>query len=304
VAAGPRSSRGGERGYRRLAIKLERGRQPYWHKRDGMRRPARWSAVSIVVTLLLGAPAWADKVDDLMQTLSSDPSYKVRVQAALVLGKLGNRRAVPALIKALKDSNATVRAVSCGALAKLGDGTAVDPLKEAAKDGESMVRQAAEKALQQLQATPPPSTGKARYYINIGGVANKAKLGGPEASKLVREVLQKELSRTPNITVTWEGAGAPDAAALKKRKMTGYYLDGSIIRLSTSTSGNSAEISCDLKMFIATYPAKSMIMFTSGGAAVQTGASARAEEAGRRDCLEAAAQAVHQNVVTFLKSQE
>jgi hypothetical protein len=253
--------------------------------------------------LLCAAPARADKVEDLARTLASDPSYKVRVQAALVLGKLGDKRAVPHLIKALKDANATVRAVSCGALGKLGDTSAVEPLKEAAKDGENMVRQSAEKALQQLQVAPPPTAGKVKYYINIGGVANKAKLGGPEASKYVREVLQRELSHTANVTTTWEG-GAPDAAALKKRKMTGYYLDGSIIRLSTTTSGNSAEISCDLKMFIATYPAKSMIMFTSGGAAVQTGASAKAEEAARRDCLEAAAQAVHQNVVTFLKSQE
>lgn len=269
-----------------------------------MRRPAPWSAVYILTIVLAAAPARADKVDDLARTLASDPSYKVRVQAALVLGKLGDKRAVPALVKALKDSNATVRAVSCGALGKLGDSSAINPLKEAAKDGESMVRQAAEKALQQLDQAPPPTTTKAaKFYINIGGVANKAKLGGPEASKLVRDVLIRELSGTKNVTVTWAG-GAPDAAALRKKKMTGYYLDGSIIRLSTSTSGNSAEISCDLKMFIATYPAKSMIMFTSGGAAVQTGSSARAEEAGRRDCLEAAAQAVHQNVVTFLKSQE
>jgi hypothetical protein len=269
-----------------------------------MRRPARWSAVSILVIVLLAAPARADKVDDLARTLASDPSYKVRVQAALVLGKLGDKRAVPHLIKALKDSNATVRAVSCGALARLGDSAAVDPLKEAAKDGESMVRQAAEKALQQLESAPPPAAKAAKFYINLGGVANKAKLGGPEASKLVRDVLMRELASTKSVTVSWAGGGTPDAAALKKRKMTGYYLDGSIIRLSTSTSGNSAEISCDLKMFIASYPAKSMIMFTSGGAAVQTGSSARAEEAARRDCLEAAAQAVHQNVVTFLKSQE
>jgi len=270
-----------------------------------MRRPAPWSAVSILVIALLATPARADKVDDLSRMLATDPSYKVRVQAALVLGKLGDKRAVPALVKALKDSNATVRTVSCGALGRLGDSSAVGPLKEAAKDGESMVRQAAEKALQQLDQAPPPPTAKAaKYYINIGGVANKAKLGGSEASKLVRDVLVRELSNTKSVTVTWAGGGSPDAAALKKRKMTGYYLDGSIIRLSTTTSGNSAEISCDLKMFIASYPAKSMIMFTSGGAAVQTGSSARAEEAGRRDCLEAAAQAVHQNVVTFLKSQE
>jgi hypothetical protein len=250
--------------------------------------------------LLLGVVARADKVEDLARTLTSDPSYKVRVQAALVLGKLGDRRAVPALVKALKDSHPTVRTVVCGALGKLGDPRAVEPLKAAARDGEAMVRHAAEQALAHLQQAPPPPAGKVKYYINLGGVANKARRGGAEASKIVRDTLIRELARTPNVTTS----GSFDAATLKRRRMTGYYLDGSIVRLSTTTTGNQSEISCDLKMFIATYPGKSMIMFTSGGAAVQTGSSVKAEEDGRRDCLEAAAQAVHQNVVTFLKAQE
>jgi hypothetical protein len=253
--------------------------------------------------VLVGAPARADKVDALTHSLLGDPSYKVRVQAALVLGKLGDRRAVPALVKALKDENSSVRGVSCSSLGRLGDPSAVPALREATKDGESFVRQAAEKALAQLQGAAP-SASKAKFYLNVGGVANKARAGGAEASRMVREVLLRELQKTPKVTVAWDGGGTPGAGDLKKRRMSGYYLDGSIVKLTTSPAGSYSEISCDLKMFIATWPAKSMIMFTTGGAAVQSGSSARAEEAARKDCLEAAAQAVHQNVVTFLKAQE
>ena len=41
------------------------------------------------------------KVDDLCRAVIEDSNYKVRVQAALVLGKLGDARAVQPLIKAL-----------------------------------------------------------------------------------------------------------------------------------------------------------------------------------------------------------
>jgi hypothetical protein len=271
-----------------------------------MRRLPRVAAILCAGLALCAAPARADKVEDLSRTLLGDPSYKVRVQAALVLGKLGDKRAVPALIKALKDQNASVRGVTCASLGRLGDPAAVPALKEVLGDGESFVRQAAEKALGQLAsaAPPTPAAGKAKFYLNLGGVANKSKLGGADAARTVRDTLVRELGKTPNVTLAWESGGTPDAAALKKKKMTGYYLDGSIVRLTTSPAGNYSEVSCDLKMFIATWPAKSMIMFTTGGAAVQSGSGAKAEEAARKDCLEAAAQAVHQNVVTFLKAQE
>jgi hypothetical protein len=269
-----------------------------------MRRPPCVVAILCAGLWLCAAPARADKVDDLSEALLSDPSYKVRVQAALVLGKLGDKRAVPALQKALKDSNPSVRGVACSSLGRIGDPAAIPALKDATKDEEYFVRQAAEKALSQLSATTQVSPGKAKFYLNIGGVANKAKSGGPDASRMVRDVLVRELVKTPNVTLGWDGGGPPDATALKKRKMTGYYLDGSIVRLSTTPSGSFSEVSCDLKMFIATWPAKSMIMFTTGGAAVQSGSSPKAEDAARKDCLEAAAQAVHQNVVTFLQAQE
>jgi hypothetical protein len=267
-----------------------------------MRLAPRTAVVLCAGLLLFSLPARGDKIDDLMRAMLSDPSYKVRVQAALVLGKLGDRRAVPALMKALKDTNSSVRGVACSSLGRLGDTAALTALRAATKDEEGFVQQAAEKALAQLG--PAATSTRAKFYLNIGGVANKGKTGGQDAARLVRDVLTRELQKTPNVTLSWEDGGAPDAAGLKKRKMSGYYLDGSIVRLSTTASGSYSEVSCDLKMFIATWPARSMIMFTTGGAAVQSGSSARAEEAARRDCLEAAAQAVHQNVVTFLKAQE
>ena len=51
------------------------------------------------------------KVEELEKALIEDANYKVRVQAALVLGRLGDHSAVPSLVKALSDGNKTVRAI-------------------------------------------------------------------------------------------------------------------------------------------------------------------------------------------------
>ena len=47
--------------------------------------------------------AQAPQIEDVEYSLVHDPSYKVRVDAALILGKLHQQHALPALIVASKD---------------------------------------------------------------------------------------------------------------------------------------------------------------------------------------------------------
>ena len=134
---------------------------------------------ALVVALLLfaAARASADRIDDLTRALMQDPSYKVRVQAALVLGKLNDKRAVPALIQALHDENETVRGVAATSLGRIGDKAAANALMVAStSDASEFVRSQAKRALEivasggPILATPPrparastsPSTSRAR----------------------------------------------------------------------------------------------------------------------------------------------
>jgi HEAT repeat protein len=58
------------------------------------------------------------------------------VQAAEALGKLGDPQAIPALIKALGDSDWDVRCAAAEALGKIGDPQAVPALIQALGDSE------------------------------------------------------------------------------------------------------------------------------------------------------------------------
>jgi HEAT repeat protein len=81
----------------------------------------------------------------------------VRAAAARSLGQIGDRRAVPCLLQALRDPIAEVSAEAVGALGEIRDGAAVPPLLAAAANADGyfapMVRLAAVQALGRLDSS-------------------------------------------------------------------------------------------------------------------------------------------------------
>jgi hypothetical protein len=243
--------------------------------------------------------ASADRVEDLSRALMRDPSYKVRVQAALVLGKLGDRRAIRALTQALKDGNESVRGVAATALGKIGDRDVSDALLHAMNDPSEFVRTQAKKALELVRETGgsdlvQPRTG-AKFYLSIGFGGK----GGNSYEQIVRSALVRELQKLPSVTLSIEG-GEPTPKMLQSRRMQGFVVDGTIQRLNASGS----QIDCDLKAFIATYPGKSIKMMTTEGASLQAGSDSAGGEEAKRDCLVATAEAVREDVGKFLRTLE
>ena len=253
--------------------------------------------------LLSTAAAWAAgpdvKVDDLVRAVTEDTNYKVRVQAALVLGKLGDPRAVQPLIKALADQNKTVRGIAASALGQLGDSAAVDPLRGLLRrETDPFVRGQAEKAVAALAGG---GGGKrAKIYVNFGAFGGGVKSAGPEASKIIHEALSRELGKLPIVTLTLNPA---DQHNFGKSGMSGFYIDGNITRLEDSSGGGGAETSCDVKVMVARWPQKSIIMWTNAGASVQSGSRPRDRENARKECLEASARGLSEDLVNFLKAQ-
>ena len=241
------------------------------------------------------------KVEDLIRAVTDDGNYKVRVQAALVLGKLGDTRAVQPLIKALGDQNKTVRGIAAQALGQLGDASATDPLRALLKhETDPFVRGQAEKAVATLSAGGAVGGGPkrgARIYVNFGAFQGGVKTAGPEASKIIHEALSREIGKTPAVTLSLSPA---DQHNFGKSGMSGFYIDGNITKLEDS-GGN--ETSCDVKVMVARWPQKSIIMWTNAGASVQSGSRPRDKENARKECLEASARGLSEDLVNFLKAQ-
>jgi HEAT repeat protein len=108
-------------------------------------------AASVSLVLGLSFTARGDRARYFIERLKA-PGFKVRLQAAYVLGTLGDRRAVGPLIAALKDSHYAVRASAAGALGRIGDPASLTGLLAACGDEEPWVRAESVRALGRLKA--------------------------------------------------------------------------------------------------------------------------------------------------------
>ena len=91
-----------------------------------------------------------ESVEALLDELSSGPNP---AEAAYVLGRIADPRALEALVKALRHQDAGVRRESAVALAELQDPAAVEPLLRATRDSDQSVRSQAGAALDRLGTT-------------------------------------------------------------------------------------------------------------------------------------------------------
>ncbi len=96
------------------------------------------------------------KIEDVEESLGRDSSFKVRIEAALILGRLHQVRSVPALVGALHDSDPGVRAAAAESLGEIGSPLPREALVAALGDPEPAVRRAARTALRRLGSDEGP----------------------------------------------------------------------------------------------------------------------------------------------------
>lgn len=128
----------------------------------------------------------------LHEALAGAESFKVRLQAALVLGRRGDAALdLEALTAALRhDDHYTVRGAAALALGHLGSPEAVEPLLDALDDPEAFVRKGAREAVGRLagpDALPYLQLARAREEPAVRRLAAEtaAKIDGPAARAVV-----------------------------------------------------------------------------------------------------------------------
>ncbi len=254
----------------------------------------------LVFSFLTNGVARADRVGRLIQILQTDSSYKVRLQTIIVLGKLKSKRAVPALMGALVDEHYTVRGVASVTLAQIGDKRALPELKRRLSlEKNSFAKSQIKKAIKILSSgTSAPPAGT-RFFVTAGKMNNKAR-GGKALAKILGNALRKEFTSARGVITDW-GGRTPSGKELRRKKIKGFVLDGSIVSLSRKRTGDEYEISCSIKVSLATFPGNSMKAFYSGGASMMVsvrGFKAEYEDGLFKDVLEGAAQGARQHIMS------
>lgn len=252
--------------------------------------------VASLIFFALSTVAFADRVDELEQALRTDPSYKVRAQAAIVLGNLKDPRGVPLLLRALHDSEASVRVVAAASLGKLGDPSAVAGLRESMSDVELSVRTAAGKAIAAIEAGTDPrrsaaaasATGR-RFVLEVSPTMGSK--GDPRLAKYAHDQIISQLRLLQNVTLTPE-PGVPR-----------YFVDTTIAKVVAGPAGrtNRVTVECDIGVIIAAYPAHSMQVMAQVGGCLDEPNDPKGIAEAKHFCLSDAAKQVAEKVQTYLK---
>jgi hypothetical protein len=172
--------------------------------------------VSLLV-LLAVTPARADKQLDLaLRALRTDPSLKVRAQAAIVLGQRGAQEAVPALREAAANDDApAVRVAAVAALARIGD-------RAARRDRDASVRAEADRAL--ADGTGRHGSPRALAF-SVEDASGEG--GGREARAAFRDAIERHLKDRGHAIVADGGA---------------YVLKPSVLEVDVSSAGGATVI--------------------------------------------------------------
>jgi hypothetical protein len=272
------------------------------------RSPGRLVVIAIVAAAALGVGLWsrtarADNVDTLIAQLRDGSDYKERLGAALNLAKLGDARAVPAMVGALSgDSDKNVRSAAAVGLGRLvtdrvkgsARNLAIAALKKAsAGDDSEFVKAQADKALAAIgvegggESVVRAGGGGGGVYVNLGPMSSKSGTDDAKLRDLMRATAEKTLGRVAReMATTWPG-GEPTKKQLADKKTTGFFVDGTLNELTTKEKGAATIVSCKINMLIASFPDKSMFGFLNGGATVQASNTPSDIALARQDCVSA-----------------
>ena len=223
----------------------------------------------LVLAAIVSLPARAQspRIEDVEESLAHDPSYKVRVDAAIILGRLSQPRSVPALVGALKDPHPSVRASAAYALGHFGSSIARDAVLSALHDPAPIVRHMAHEALRQLggaDESTPRERGEAgirrraavpRPSFEVKAVGDPEHRAGPVLRSHMHDFLVDQLRPFGDVS-PGENRGT-------------YAVDGVIKNLSVGSSGREVEVTCAVQLIVSRQPTGGVFLMTSGEATVQ-----------------------------------
>src|SRR5262245_4116078 len=199
------------------------------------------------------ARAQAPQIEDVEESLVHDPSYKVRVEAALILGRLRQQRSIPALVVAARDTHPAVRGSSVRALGLIGAPTARDTVLAALHDPVPSVRHMAREALRGLGGTDEntprvpgePSIrrrtgGRTPLSIEVRPVGDPEQKAGAVLRSHMRDFLVEQLRPLGDVSAN-EGQAT-------------YAVGGVIKELAVARGGPDVEVTCAVQLVVMRQP--------------------------------------------------
>jgi len=252
-------------------------------------------------------PAAAQGSSDRLVQALGNPSFKVRLQAAILIGKRKLFHAAPALRDALDDNHDAVRAAAAVSLGKMGDQDARKSVVRLLRHDNDLVARAAEKSLVLLDKA---KGGAAKYLVAI----DKPKAPKTASrSHLVRltKAMKDKIEQNPQVIFS---AGEETVLKksklknhLKKRKLTGILIQPKLSRLRATEKHGNTVVDGKVSVMVVTL-VKRRMEFSAGGEADAWIEDTNITESDREELetavIQACAEAAAEQVYDYLLKRE
>jgi hypothetical protein len=248
--------------------------------------------VTRLLFILVAAVLWLSTVPAsaqpdlhvLVQRLKTGEDFRVRVAAALELGRSKAGLAREPLEAALDDENAAVRAAAAAALKVLGDARALEALREHSADPSPSVRAQIKASIAALQKSTS-SGGSApverpRVLVKIGKMKNGSGVGSSALVDRLERTSRQKFMGLPGVEVV--GAQDDVNAQAKKKRLPAVMVTGRIRKLKALRDGEDVVYSASVEYVMHRMPDQALVGTVSGSA------SARATPDEARDSAKSA----------------
>jgi HEAT repeats len=254
---------------------------------------SRRTLLSLALLFSVSSAMATPGLDELVLQLKSASDFRLRVSAALQLGKSLTGDAAAPLEAALDDSNASVRAAAAAGLKNLGDQAALPALKAHRSDKSEAVRAQVAAAIKSLEEER--ITGcKPRVLIKIGMMKNGSGVKSKKIESELADSSRRKLGELPGVRVLAAEGSGPSSEANPGRPSTVpmVMVTGNVSELRALRQGRSITYSASVEYVLHTMPEQSIAAKVSGRASA-TATDQDAEDATvladlRRSVLEAA----------------
>ena len=241
----------------------------------------RRSLLSRVLGALVIVLATTAAGDSIASDLTDAADFRVRVQAALRIGKQGGASARAELERGLRDSHPAVRASCAVALGNMGDAASI-PSIEAAMRGESSpaVKTAMKESVDKLRAAGKPldaaagGVESAKYVVQLGAMRNNTGVRVGDLDGVMQQAARNKAKSIKGAVVV----DASDASTLRRaseRRIPVLLLDGTLTRLAQTTGRDGGVIvTAQVDLSVRKVPQQTLKGTVSGNASASDDARA------------------------------
>lgn len=246
-------------------------------KLSGMRRRAASVFAALMVTLACASVSTAQDFASLRRDLASGNDFRVRVAAALALGKTHSRAALGALVGALDDTHPAVRSAAAAALAALDQTDASEALKfRLTHEASSIVRAQLASSLAKLEAgRKGPEIGP-KVLVKVGQLRNLSGARGERLAGAFRGATRAKAAELPGVELLSESSeGRRESEA---RKLPLLVLDGVLNHLSQGAEGEQTAVSARVEYIFLKMPEHALTGSITGTARAIDSSKASADQ--------------------------